>query len=109
MARRCEERAEVESLSEALEGAAVEKQGLMKAFAIANSIHVVQSEDPPTEVSGGESAMEIYHRKCSKVHRVATGKLEDGTNDPGWLYNNACFAILAHRLVRITEPKKWQP
>lgn len=84
---------------------------LMKAFAIANSIHVVnqQSEDPPTEVSGGESAMEIYHRKCSKVHRVATGKLEDGTNDPGWLRNNVCFAKLAHRLVRITEPKKWQP
>ena len=32
LARRCEERAEVESLSEALEGAAVEKQGLMKAL-----------------------------------------------------------------------------
>ena len=34
MARRGNEKAEVESLSEALEGAALEKQGLMKALAV---------------------------------------------------------------------------
>ena len=34
LARRGNEKAEVESLSEALEGAAVEKQGLMKALAV---------------------------------------------------------------------------
>ena len=44
----------------------------------------------------------------SAVHAVAQGIKENGEFDNHWLEKNACYAKLAHRLMRIHEVNKWE-
>jgi hypothetical protein len=78
---------------------------LMKAFAIANVIHLMDTLTKRSTIDD----MEFYQRKCASVHKVATGIRKDGTRDMEWLKRNSCFAKLAHRMVRIYESPgvKW--
>jgi hypothetical protein len=61
-----------------------------------------------SKARGSKHGVRLRKMQREAVHAVAQGMDKDGNKDIHWLEKNACFAKLAHRMIRIHEVEKFE-